>query len=389
MKKFSFTTTEYVEPGLEEEAVAHPPVEENLADEPMVIEFEETPSLGEGGPALFETPEEAVEHAFESVEQEMEEAPLVVTFEEDLEFEGPELGEEGEGGLFEEILEQIGYEEGSEDEDLEIEESEESEEPEENDAVDPLAGAGLPPGAAPMAEERPGGRRIPGTSEVFYDDPEPEPEPEKETNWVDDRDPSHFMQYLTESMNRFNTEGIPGHDGRSVVGLQRAIEWLKRLDREISEAIRKDIGNDIDAHQVEQVRQKIDEYISTLKEHLGKVKKKASPSDMESKLIAMGRNEIEKEATVARIQVVMTPFERAISGILINAVVSGGKPFEDVYDFLKEKYKLTDREELAILQIAMDSGFPIFKDRGTLGKSPEAGKETERHGVDFIKNYFG
>lgn len=386
MKKFSFTTTEYEEPGLEEESVSHPPVEENLADEPFVVEFEETPTLGEGGPALFETPEEAVEHAFDGAELELEEAPLVITFDEDLGIDDPVEGE-GESGLFEEILEQIGYDEGEEDgEEL----PEEGEGSEENEAADPMAqhGAGLP-NDLPGEESRPGGRRIPGTSEVFYDEPEPEPEPEKETSWADDRDPAKFMQYLIESMNRFNTEGIPGHDGRSVVGLQRAIEWLKRLDREISEAIRKDIGNDIDAHQVEQVRQKIDSDIATLKEHLGKVKKKAAPSEMESKLISMGRENIEKEATVARIQVVMTPFERAISGILINSVVSGGKPFEDVYDFLKDKYKLTDREELAILQIAMDSGFPIFKDRGTIGTTPESGKETERHGVDFIKNYFG
>ena len=85
----------------------------------------------------------------------------------------------------------------------------------------------------------------------------------------------------------------------------------------------------------------------------------------------------------------MTPFERAISGILINSVVSAGHPFEDVYDFLKEKYSLTDREELAILQLVMDHGMPIFKDRGTIGKTPEKGKETESHGIDFIKNYFG
>ena len=86
---------------------------------------------------------------------------------------------------------------------------------------------------------------------------------------------------------------------------------------------------------------------------------------------------------------VITPFERAISGILINAVISAGHPFEDVYDFLKEKYKLDEREELALMQMVMDAGFPIFKDRGSIGVSPEKGKETERHGVDFIKTYFG
>jgi len=41
------------------------------------------------------------------------------------------------------------------------------------------------------------------------------------------------------------------------------------------------------------------------------------------------------------------------------------------------------------MQMVMDAGFPIFKDRGSIGVSPEKGKETERHGVDFIKTYFG
>ena len=76
-----------------------------------------------------------------------------------------------------------------------------------------------------------------------------------------------------------------------------------------------------------------------------------------------------------------------IAGIIINSVVSGGKPLEEVYDFLKEKYDLSDREELAIMQVIMDSGYPIFKDRGTF--SSKKNKDGAKgHGIEFIKNYF-
>ena len=109
--------------------------------------------------------------------------------------------------------------------------------------------------------------------------------------------------------------------------------------------------------------------------------------------VAMSFSDMKKEATTPGIQVVATPFERAISGILINSVVSGGKPFEDVYDFLKEKYDLSDRDELSIMQLVMDSGYHIFKDRGAIGDDSDSelgsGGNPSSHGVDYIKNYFG
>ena len=84
---------------------------------------------------------------------------------------------------------------------------------------------------------------------------------------------------------------------------------------------------------------------------------------------------------------VVTPFERAICGIIINSVVSAGRPFETVYEFLKEKYDLNEREELSVLQILKDMGHPLFKDRGTIGnKNKEDGEVYQ--GIDFITNYF-
>ena len=109
--------------------------------------------------------------------------------------------------------------------------------------------------------------------------------------------------------------------------------------------------------------------------------------------VKVNPEDLKKEASTPRnIVIAVSPFERAISGIMINAHVSGGHPMEDVYDFLSNKYSINDREELAIMQLCMDSGFHIFKDRGTF--SSNSSKDTagqsdgSKAGVDFMRNYF-
>ena len=64
-----------------------------------------------------------------------------------------------------------------------------------------------------------------------------------------------------------------------------------------------------------------------------------------------------KEANTPRIQLVMSAFERAITGMIVNAVVSQGKQVEDVYAELKKAYKFTERDELSIQQILLDMGY--------------------------------
>lgn len=351
MKKIS-----YVYPGAREEEIAHPPVAESLADEPDLHELLE------------------VEEGSDMPELDIEEIePLVVTFEEEEELPI----EEADIIPFEEVT----FEEGSEPSDEEVSEGllhglmgfEEGDHPEE------------------QSDENRDGLYLPGSDVAYVEDPEPEPEEPKQTSWVDDRDVSHFTNYLQEGY----PGGIPRHDGRSISGCERAYSYLNRLNNEVSEAVRKDVSHVLDMDFIEKARVNMIHDMSALKEHMGKLKKKLksnSSVDLEEVIILAGVSDnelMQKEATVSRVQMVMTPFERAISGILVNSVVSGGHPFEDVYDFLKDKYKLTDREELAVLQLVMDYGFPIFKDRGTIGATPQSGKETEGHGIDFIKNYFG
>jgi len=242
---------------------------------------------------------------------------------------------------------------------------------------------------------------LPG-SEVSIEDLKKEEDNEDTvTDYANDGDLSKFMDYV-------HTEyptNIPQHDGRSMVGCEKAISFLDRMNSQISGAIREDQENVLDVQGLEGVRVNIMKDILILKNHLGKLKKRLK--DEHGKTASIDRNgipawknasgreveykDLEKEASTPRNMVIaISPFERAISGIMINAHISGGHPIEEVYDFLSDKYSIDDREELAIMQLCMDSGFHIFKDRGTYSPhNADSDKgDSKARGVDFMRNYF-
>jgi hypothetical protein len=201
---------------------------------------------------------------------------------------------------------------------------------------------------------------------------------------------------------------IPRHDGTSTVGCERAISFLDRMNGDISRAIRDDHENVLDIEKLEEVRVNIMRDVLVLKDHLGKLKKNIKNTHNEGKqsLASTGvpdwespsgkvvpYSELKEGADISKqastpnnIVIAVSPFERAISGMMINAHVSSGHPMEEVYASLKKKYDLTDREELSIMQLCMDSGFHIFKDRGSY--SEESAGDGEKRGIDFVRNYF-
>lgn len=242
------------------------------------------------------------------------------------------------------------------------------------------------------------GDLIPGTHSTADELEDGEPEPEK--NYADDGDLSKFMEYVGEQY----PSKIPQHDGRSMVGCERATSFLDKLNSEISRAIREDTDDVLDLEVLEGVRVGIMKDILVLKDHFGKLKKLVKDEHSKKASVGgdgvpkwtngsgreVGYGELTKEAgTPNNIVIAVSPFERAISGIMINAHVSGGHPIEDVYGFLSDKYGINDREELAIMQLCMDSGFHIFKDRGTFSSDCGDNDETGvKRGADFMRNYF-
>lgn len=214
---------------------------------------------------------------------------------------------------------------------------------------------------------------------------EADDEPVKKTTYKDDGDISDFMNYISEMY----PGKIPQHDGNSTVGCERAITFLDKLNSEISRAIREDSDNVLDINSLEEVRVKIMRDVLVLKEHLNNLKKKIKDGAKSSNasIDSTIAQPLIKEATTPRnVVIAVSPFERAIVGIMINAHVSAGHSLDKVFDFLCDKYDLTEREQLAVMQVCMDSGFHIFKDRGTLNSKP--GKEGDDDGVDFVRNYF-
>jgi regulator of replication initiation timing len=212
---------------------------------------------------------------------------------------------------------------------------------------------------------------------------------EKETDYANDGDLTKFMDYITSEYPK----NIPSHDGRSTTGCEKAIVFLDKLNSQISRAIKDDVDSVLDLEKLEEIRGSIMRDVITLKDHLNNLKrkikeqhsKKASDAPPAWKNSAGESVDIVKEATTPHnrgIVITITPFQRAITGMMINAHVSAGKPMAETFEALKKKYDITDREELEIIQICMDSGFPFFKDRGTVGD-----KDEDRLSVDFMKNY--
>ena len=230
---------------------------------------------------------------------------------------------------------------------------------------------------------------LPGSDK--YIEKEEDEDQYKEKTYEDDGNLEKFHEYLAKKY-----EGIPRHDGESVAGCERAVVYLDKLDREISKNIREDDEHVLDIDVMSEYQQKILKDIIILKDHIKKLKRKFKDNANEEKKSAMVDSEFVKEAAgTVKLYVCITPFTRAVCGILINSVVSAGKPFDKVYEYLVGKYSITPREELEILQVLTDMGQPVFKDRGSFA-IPEDAKDKDRlevleeelSGVDFITNYF-
>lgn len=251
--------------------------------------------------------------------------------------------------------------------------------------------------------------RVPGSDVQYVEDVE-QPKEEKVTNWADDGDHRKFLDYLNDKLTK-----IPRHSGETVPGCERAKAYLKSVDNEISKAMRSDLNGHIDEQEVDRSRKGITDMMERLDKQIKKLqgtkraaldvqlfssghcKKCASAAPMwhdkaSDRMVCMHceaeelrtDEQLEKNASTPRLNVYMTPFERAVVGIMINSKVSAGRNIEETYEKLKNKYNFTPREELAIQQLIADHGYPVYKDRGLLNEpsDPAAGD-----GMEWQTNY--
>jgi hypothetical protein len=158
---------------------------------------------------------------------------------------------------------------------------------------------------------------------------------------------------------------VPKHSGYDTAGIERAISYLDKLDGEISKAMRMDLDGELDANKIEEVRAKIDDGITRLHDRLDKVKKKGKKkkkAEFDAELI----KEAQKATNIAGIVITVDLLISRIARVCINGMVSGGHDIEDMFKRQADKYKLTDREQVEVMQLLADMGYPLRQDRGFL-----------------------
>ena len=160
----------------------------------------------------------------------------------------------------------------------------------------------------------------------------------------------------------------------------------------MSKAMRSDYDAVIDEGEVDGLRKNIGDMMERLEKQIKKLKGSGKTASLETRLVSNGhcekcasvapiwhdthndklvclhceaeatRNDnIEKTAGTPVLNVYMTPFERAVVGIMVNSKVSAGRNIEETYEKLKNKYNFTPREELAIQQLVADYGYPVYR----------------------------
>lgn len=264
-------------------------------------------------------------------------------------------------------------------------------------------------------------RMLPGSNIPMLDDDDDEEE-EEPKDWENDGDHAYFIVYMKDRLNE-----VPSWSGSTTVGCEKAISYLRRLDKELSDAIRSDEDNKVDEQEAESLRDTIYDYISRLEDAheklMDKYKKKAQlcvgkkvvarikdgkdiqyfmsvgtpdgeetllqvqvvePTDAQVQQFVEGeklKGGLQKEAG-AGIVLFEDPFLHSITRLLIQSHITHGRDMNEIYGELKVKYDFTPREELSIHELLHQKGFPLIKDLGRLGEDkvrPQDGLGVNHH----------
>ena len=212
-----------------------------------------------------------------------------------------------------------------------------------------------------------------------------EVEPEEEVEVVQDPwawEISSFVPWLSEKM-----QGVPRHSGRDTAGLERAISYLERLDKEISKAVRSDLDNQIAIDSVEKARDEIRNGVERLQDRLEKVhttkykkNKKKAEYDEDGGFIKEA-----KSTHVGGIVVTVPLLISSLARTCINSVVSAGHDIEKVFVKLAKEYDLTNREKLEMFQLLSDMGYPIRTDLGMINEDIDP---TSANNVNWAQQFY-
>jgi len=216
-------------------------------------------------------------------------------------------------------------------------------------------------------------------------DPHDEKREEEDGDWRVCKKPEKFVVFLLNEMGRLpKPNSILGNKSK----MEKALGQYRKLNSYISQALQSDYDDVIDTDKVDNIRKVVEKINDQLEDALEKI---TQMTKQRKKMKRRGEDEqdLTKEATAPHFngfQMVVTPFQRAIAGALINGKVSGGRDLEELWKEAKDKYKMNAREELEILQILSDMGYPEFRDRLRLGDNNDPTR-TEDFG-EWQSNYY-
>jgi ElaB/YqjD/DUF883 family membrane-anchored ribosome-binding protein len=190
-----------------------------------------------------------------------------------------------------------------------------------------------------------------------------------------------FFDWVKERLDT-----VPKHSGYSVLGLERAVEYMEKLDSEISKAMKSDFDGALDSDKVEELRAQIEDGIERLQARLEKVKKSPKnrakkASDENSDLVKEGQ----KAPGVRGVMVTVPLLISSLARICVNGTVSAGHSMEEMYEKLCKKYKLSDREKLELVQLLSDMNYPLKVDRGIF---PDDLDPTSSDNMDLSATYY-
>lgn len=200
-------------------------------------------------------------------------------------------------------------------------------------------------------------------------------EEEKEKDKSKASDAPKDLNWVKEYLNK-----IPKHKGENL-GCERAKSYLNRGLSMLSKMLQDDHEGKIDISHAEDARISMESGIERLEKELAGRKKKAGAKSELTK-------EAQKIASVGGIIVTVPILISRIARTCINGSISGGKDIEDLFHRQADKWKLTDREKVEVIQLIQDMGYPLPRlDRGFMVDDKEPYERSSENNFDYPPNY--
>jgi len=200
-----------------------------------------------------------------------------------------------------------------------------------------------------------------------------EAEPVDAWDWEKQGGTHSFLDWIQKMF-----EGIPKHTGKDTTGVERAISYFERLDKEISSAMKKDFKREIDAAKAEQAREEISKGMESLVDRLEKLRSKKFRKRKGKKASELfGITKEAETTTTGKIVVTVPYFISNIARTCIETTVQAGKDMEECFNKMADQYDLDNREKFQVVTLIKDMGYPLLLDRVNFGDKAIFPSETK------------